>query len=106
MDFSKFLSFGKVSLTNNDDTLTSTFYTKAAIHGLDGNDVFQTPDNGGVITSSEFYGGNGDDRLIVNENTGSCSARSSTAATASTRWSSPPTSGSSCRPRGPATRRP
>lgn len=69
MDFSKFLSFGKVLLTNNDDTLTSTFYTKAAIHGLDGNDVFQTPDSGGVITSSDFFGGNGDDRLIVNENT-------------------------------------
>ncbi|WP_416357717.1 hypothetical protein ACLNGM_06705 [Aureimonas phyllosphaerae] len=70
MDFSKLLSFGKVSLTNSDDTLTSLFYKNAAVHGLDGNDVFQTPDSGGVITSSDFFGGNGDDRLIVNENTG------------------------------------
>lgn len=70
MDFNKYLVFGKATLTNNADTLTATFFTKAAVHGLDGDDVFQTSNGGGLITSSAFYGGNGNDRLIVDESTG------------------------------------
>ncbi|RIY02593.1 calcium-binding protein [Aureimonas flava] len=69
MDINKTLIIGSVGLGDSADTVTSKFYTLASVYGLGGDDVFQTPEKGGLITASRFYGGAGDDRLVVNEDT-------------------------------------